>query len=79
MPISKYTLIGKIVFSICKMDSSKLRKIASELSVLSKVKKIKKVRKTKRKSKSRKIVGKTYTAKNGRKYKIMSNGRARFI
>tara|TARA_Y100001938_G_C8047972_1_gene410037 strand:- start:508 stop:747 length:240 start_codon:yes stop_codon:yes gene_type:complete len=56
MPISKYTLIGKIVYSVCKMDSSKLKKIAKELKVLSMIstRPVSKKSKRKTKSKSRK-------------------------
>ena len=73
MPISKYTLIGKIVFSICKMESSKLRKIASELSVLSKVRKSKKSKKTKRKGSMKK--GSPEAKAWGRKMRRLRNGR----
>ena len=72
-----YTLIGRIVYHVCKLETKQLQNIVNNVINLSKVKRKKTKRKTKRKTK--KIVGKIYHTKNGQPYKILASGKARFV
>lgn len=80
MPGTRYKLIGECVVFIVKSPDIILRRVLSELKQVKKIKsKVKRKTKRKTKSKSKKIVGKIYYTKNDQPYKIMSDGKARFL
>ena len=76
MPGTRYKLIGECVVFIVKSPDVILRRVLTELK---QVKKIKGKVKRKTKSKSKKVKGKIYYTKNDQPYKIMADGKARFL
>ena len=79
MKKSKTALIRKITKSLRSMPKKKLAMLCYEMtkSKLPRLKTIKQKALPKRKTKKK--VGIIYTAKNGRKYKILASGKARFV
>ena len=76
MPGTRYKLIGECVVFIVKSPDVILRRVLTELK---QVKKITAKVKRKTKSKSKKVKGKIYYTKNDQPYKIMADGKARFL
>ena len=81
MPGTRYKLIGECVVFIVKSPDIILRRVLSELKQVKKIKRksFSKKKKISEKSKRKKIVGKIYYTKNDQPYKIMSDGKARFL
>ena len=79
MKMSKPALIRKITKSLRVMPKKRLAGLCYEITK-SKLPRISiRKRKALPKRKTKKKVGIIYTAKNGRKYKILASGKARFV
>ena len=71
--------LARLCYNLTKSKLPRLRKITSRQRGLGEYRAIRRYDKAVIKRKTKKKTGVIYTAKNGRKYKILASGKARFV